>query len=247
LCTIAGLDPTGGAGIAADLRTFAAHGAWGIAVVAAITVQDDSGVRRVEPIEPALVAEQLRIALGQGPAAVKLGMLATAEIVGVVAGSLGTYAGPVVLDPVLAASAGGALLAAAGVDRLLEALGPRTTLLTPNLPEAARLLGRPALRDGDALGAARALHAMGWKAVLLKGGHGEGGRCVDHLVAEGGERSFARARIPGPTLRGTGCALASALAACLAAGASPAEAAESAGKWLHARIVLARAAGHERV
>ena len=247
LCTIAGLDPTGGAGIAADLRAFAAQGAWGIAVVTAVTVQDGAGVRAVEPLPPELVAEQVRAALAQDPAAVKIGMLATAGIVEAVARALAGYRGPVVLDPVLAAGAGGALLEEAAVDLLLARLSPRTTLLTPNRPEAARLLGLARIAEDEALEAARALRARGWMAVLLKGGHGDGADCVDYLVGPGGEQRLARRRLPGPTLRGTGCTLASALAARLAGGTELAEAAARAGDWLHEQIAAARAAGHGRL
>lgn len=245
LCAIAGLDPTGGAGIAADLRTFAALGGWGMAVVTAVTVQDEAGVHAVRPLAGALVADQLRRALGGNPLALKVGMLATREVLEAVAGVFDEAgAAPLVLDPVLAAGAGGRLLEPPAVGRLVERFGPHATVVTPNLPEAAELLGLDAIPPEDALEAARALRARGWQAVLLKGGHGAGPQSVDHLVGPDGEHCFERTRIAGPTLRGTGCTLASAIAAGLAVGEPLRSAVGLAGDWLHARIAEAQAAGH---
>ncbi len=248
LCAIAGLDPTGGAGIAADLRAFAAHGGWGTAVVTALTLQDERGVQALRPVEAATVAAQVGTALRTQPAALKVGMLATLEVLEAVAGALDDAgAPPLVLDPVLAASAGGLLLEERALPALAARLAPHTTLLTPNLPEAARLLGLGAIPEGGPLEAARALRALGWQAVLLKGGHGAGETCVDHLVEAGGEHAFSRARVPGPPLRGTGCTLSAAIAARLGAGEPLAAAVRGAGDWLHDLIVQASASGSGRL
>lgn len=244
LCTLAGLDPTGGAGIAADLRTFAAHGGWGTAVVTAIALQDEEGVRAVHPVDPEVLRAQLQAALLAGPAALKVGMLATRELLEAAADVLDEHgAPPLVLDPVLAAGAGGALLEAEALPALSERLAPHTTVLTPNLPEAARLLGLDELAQGSEVEAAHALRELGWSAVLLKGGHGAGTTCVDRLVTATGEQAFERPRVPGPTLRGTGCTLASAIAANLAAGVELEEAVRAAGDWLHGEIARAHASG----
>lgn len=244
LCTIAGLDPTGGAGIAADLRTFAALGGWGTAVVTAIALQDEGGVRAVHPVAPDAVRDQLRAALARYPAALKTGMLATANLLAAVADVLdAAEVPPLVVDPVLAAGAGGALLEDAALAGLAERLAPHATLLTPNLPEAARLLDRAAIAPGEERAAATALLELGWQAVLLKGGHGQGATCIDHLVGPEGAQAFSRPRLAGPTLRGTGCTLASAIAAHLGRGMPLADAVEGAGDWLHEQIARAHAAG----
>ncbi|MDF1699641.1 MAG: bifunctional hydroxymethylpyrimidine kinase/phosphomethylpyrimidine kinase, partial [Planctomycetota bacterium] len=174
LCTIAGFDPTGSAGWGVDLAVFEALGCRGRAVVTADTEQGPAGVLAVEPKKPASVARELgRVLAEDDPAALKTGMLATAGIVDAVAAALAAAAPrPLVVDPVLAAGAGGDLLEAAAIPTLAARLGPHATLRTPNRPEAARLLGLEAIDDAET--AAQALRAAGWAAVLLKDGHGTG-------------------------------------------------------------------------
>ncbi len=243
--------------MAADLRTFAAHGGFGTAVVTALTAQDEAGVQSVEPVQPALVGAQLRSALATGPSALKTGMLATRGILEAIAEilaeglaeGLGTEpTPPLVVDPVLVAGTGGRpLLEEEAVDLLAPRLAPYAALLTPNLPEAARLLGRSSIEAGDEPEAGRALLSRGWRAVLLKGGHGRGATAVDLLFTEDGEHGFERERLPGPTVHGTGCALSAAIAARLGRGEGLVEAVGGAGDWLHGRIAAALATGAGRL
>ena len=245
LCTIAGSDPTGGAGLQADLRVFAAHGGHGTAIATAITVQDRGGVREVAPMSGALVRAQADTVLGSvRPAALKIGMLAEASILAAVADALDEFgAPPLVVDPVLTAGAGGSLLTEDAIDALRGRLARHTTLLTPNLPEAARLLGRPPIATGEEEEVTAALRAQGWSAVLLKGGHGEGPEVVDVLDAGAGVLRFARPRIDGGPFHGTGCALSAAIAVQLGRGATLARAVEAAGDWMHALLTRAAADG----
>jgi hydroxymethylpyrimidine/phosphomethylpyrimidine kinase len=221
---IAGSDSSGGAGIARDLATLADLKVRALCAVTAVTVQSAERVLAVHPLGAALVREQIRSAIACGaPAAIKIGMLANEDIVHAVRAALPAGV-PVVLDPVLAASSGGELLDAAGRAALPRLL-PRVTLLTPNIPEAARLLAVTPADDEEArLAQAHALLALGPEAVLLKGGHAQGSEAVDLLVtrADGVQRLRAPRR-PG-TRRGTGCALSSAVAAYLAQGLELAEA-----------------------
>ncbi|MFV1957778.1 MAG: hydroxymethylpyrimidine/phosphomethylpyrimidine kinase, partial [Planctomycetota bacterium] len=183
LCTIAGSDPMGGAGLQGDLKTFAAHGADGTAVVTAITVQDPTGVHRVEGVAADLVGEQLDVVLAVvRPVALKIGMLwdgAVAEAIGL---RLEAAKGlPVVLDPVLGATSGGRLARPHLLEALCAHLLPRATVLTPNLAEAAWMLGRSSVPPDGMEAAARDLLALGPGAVLLKGGHARGPDAVDVL------------------------------------------------------------------
>jgi len=218
---IAGTDSSGGAGLARDVRTLARLGAGALCAVTAVTAQSDGEVSAVHLIPPELVRAQMAAALATGRiAAIKIGMLGTGATVRAVSASLPPRAvTPLVLDPVLAASSGGELLDAAGRAALLEALLPRATILTPNIPEAAALLGLPAARsDAELVQQGQALLALGAENVLLKGGHGSGGQAIDLLLTHGrAVRSLAAPR-RATTRRGTGCALAAAIAAGLAAG-----------------------------
>jgi hydroxymethylpyrimidine/phosphomethylpyrimidine kinase len=221
---IAGSDSSGGAGIARDLSTLADLKVPALCAVTAVTVQSAERVLAVHPLSGALVGEQMTAALSYGaPAAIKIGMLASAEVVQAVAAALPPRV-PVVLDPVLAATSGGELLDAAGRAALPRLL-PRVTLLTPNIPEAASLLAlTPAHDEPTRLAQARALLALGPEAVLLKGGHADGAQAVDLLVTRThGVHRLSALRQPG-TRRGTGCALATAIAAYLAQGVALAEA-----------------------
>lgn len=230
LLTIAGSDSGGGAGIQADLKTFEAHDVYGMSVVTAVTAQNSESVTAVELVSPDLVQAQIRAVFDDfGVDAVKIGMLGTREIVEAVAGALDGYPPvPLVLDPVMVAKSGDSLLDDAAVEALCDHLIPRTTLLTPNLPEAARLVGRPVQSREERVSAARELAERGASAVLMKGGHGEqvgpGGETVpeDPVVdwLFDGERlhRYAHERIPTRSDHGTGCTLSSAIAAELGAG-----------------------------
>ncbi|MGF6525232.1 bifunctional hydroxymethylpyrimidine kinase/phosphomethylpyrimidine kinase [Variovorax sp. PvP013] len=221
--TIAGSDSGGGAGIQADLKTFAALGCYGTTAITALTAQDTHGVAALHPVPADVVKAQIRAVVEDiGVDAVKLGMLHTREIVEVVAWAIDRYALPhVVLDPVLTATSGDALAAPSLVGAMVRELFPRVALVTPNLDEAARFLGR-AVAGIDALdGTADALLALGARAVLLKGGHLAGDELVDVLAVAGdggGHRRHASPRIVSRNLHGTGCTLASAVAAHLALG-----------------------------
>ncbi|MCX7819292.1 MAG: bifunctional hydroxymethylpyrimidine kinase/phosphomethylpyrimidine kinase [Kiritimatiellae bacterium] len=221
--TIAGTDPSGGAGIQADLKVFHSLGVYGGSAITAIVVQNTLGVRSVEPLGAGVVRAQIEC-LGEDlpPRAVKVGMLATAENVRVVAELLGPLGVPIVVDPVLASSGGAVLLAGGGVEELVQRLLPCTTLLTPNLGEAARLLGREEISAADMPAAAEALLERGPAAVLLKGGHAEwASECRDFFATRAGERRWLvspRRRVT--HTHGTGCTLSSAIAAFLAHGQS---------------------------
>lgn len=260
--TIAGSDSGGGAGIQADLKTFAAHGCYGMSAVTAITAQNTRAVTAVHPVPPEVVAAQIDAVFDDlGVDAVKIGMLADAEIVGAVAESLRRWrrdgGPPVVLDPVMVAKTGDSLLADAAVEALLVELLPLATVVTPNLPEARRMTGAPIGAEEERVAAARSLSARGARgadpgsdatgpAVLLKGGHGEGDRVVDLLVEPGGApgeagpvRRFEHRRIATRATHGTGCTLSSALAARLAAGEPLARAVEGAIDYLRGAMAAA--------
>ncbi len=243
VCTIAGSDPTGGAGLQGDLKTFAAHGVRGTAVVTAITVQGRRGVRRVDPAPPDLVAEQIAVVLDEvRPRAWKTGMLWDGGIVRAVAEALSTLRGvPLVVDPVLAASAGGDLLREDALGPLRDRLIPTATVITPNLPEAARLLGVPGIEEDEMDDAARGLLALGCGAVVLKGGHAAGDTAVDRLATAAGVRRFALPRVQGVSAHGTGCAFAAALASNLALGVPLDASVERAKAYVHRALRAASA------
>ncbi len=217
---IGGIDPTGHAGLAADVRAGAALNTLVSPVAAAITVQGRGGVRRVEGVAPDLLREQIAAVLEDlAPAAVKIGLLPGEAQVSAVAEALAGYRGPVVLDPVFSATPGGALAAAEAVGALAGALGPRVTLVTPNLLEAGVLLKTVPPRDAEAMkAAARALRGLGFGAVLMKGGHLPGARVPDYLADEGEGLWIEGERLETPNTRGTGCMLATLIAALLGQG-----------------------------
>ena len=243
--TIAGSDSGGGAGIQADLKAFSALGVYGTSAITAITAQNTRGVFAVETVSPSMVAAQIAAVLDDiPPGAIKIGMLASAEIVEVVAAGLSGFAGPVVLDPVMVAKSGDALLDPDAVTALTRKLLPRADVLTPNLPEAARLLGCAQARTtGDAAAQGRALMKLGARAVVMKGGHAEGPRCIDLLVTAGGEVALEQPRIETRNTHGTGCSLSSAIAAELAKGADLEAAVRRAQAWLHGAIRAADGLG----
>ena len=214
--TIAGTDPSGGAGIQADLKTFSALGAYGTSVITALVAQNTRGVQSVYRIEPDFVAAQLTSVLSDVRIdTVKIGMLAEADIVETVAAQLARYPIPhIVLDTVMLAKSGDPLLAPDAVDSLRRYLLPRVALITPNLPEAAALLETsPAINETEMKQQGRALLALGCQAVLLKGGHLTDAESPDWLFTAAGEQRFTAPRIVTKNTHGTGCTLSAALAA----------------------------------
>ncbi|GMG82422.1 bifunctional hydroxymethylpyrimidine kinase/phosphomethylpyrimidine kinase [Paralimibaculum aggregatum] len=246
--TIAGSDSGGGAGIQADLKTFSALGVYGASVITAVTAQNTQAVTAVHPIPTDIVAAQIAAVLADiDVAAVKIGMLGTPELIACVAEALERFAGPVVLDPVMVAKSGAVLLPESSVEALRSRLLPRATVLTPNIPEAAQLLGVPEADSDAALKAqGRALRVLGAGAVLMKGGHAAGETCTDWLIAESAETPLAAPRIATRNTHGTGCTLSSAIAAGLAKGQPLGAAVDAAHGWLHAAIRAADglAVGH---
>ncbi len=245
--TIAGSDSGGGAGIQADLKTFAAHGAYGMCAVTAVTAQNTRGVSRVAELEPAMVAAQIDAVFEDLPvAAVKIGMLANRAIIAAVADRLRRWQGPpVVLDPVMIAASGDPLLAPDAVAALADELLPLATLVTPNLPEATRLTGLPAASEAERSRLARRLGERG-PAVLVKGGHGGGERIVD-LLWDGEElHRFEHRRIDTSSTHGTGCTLSAAIAARLASGRALVTAVAGAIDYLHGALAAAYPLGGGR-
>jgi hydroxymethylpyrimidine/phosphomethylpyrimidine kinase len=235
--TIAGSDSGGGAGIQADLATFARFGVRGTTAITAVTAQNSRGVLAWSAVDPALVRAQIdAVADGEAPRAVKSGMLAHAAIVAIVAEALAQHAlGPYVLDPVTVAGTGHALAEGDLGPIILQRLVPLADLVTPNLGEAEALTGAP-VRDVESM--ARAAHVLiehGAKAVLVKGGHLEGDIAVDVLCDVKGVKYFERSRIRTRT-HGTGCRLSAAIAAGLALGAPLDAAVEAAGDFVHGVI-----------
>lgn len=231
LLTIAGSDSGGGAGIQADLKTFAAHRGYGMSVVTAVTAQNTVGVTAVHGVPPAVVAAQIDAVFEDlGVDAVKIGMLGDGETVRTVAERLEAWLGeqpdlPVVLDPVMVAKSGDPLLADEAVAVLTQRLVPLATVLTPNLPEAERLTGLDVQSERERLAAARLLvqsrSPLGGRrspAVLVKGGHGEGETVVDLLLDGADAHRFEHPRQETRSTHGTGCTLSSAIAARLGRG-----------------------------
>jgi len=216
--TIAGSDSGGGAGIQADLKTFHAFEVFGTTVVTAITAQNTRAVTAVQRVEPDVVRAQLdALAADLPPAACKSGMLADAEIIGVVADGLETGAfGPYVLDPVMVAASGARLLEEDAVGALRDRLVPLARVVTPNLAEAAILAGRPVETPDDMRAAGERILALGCRAVLVKGGHLPGDDVEDVLLTAEGERAWSAPKHPLGDAHGTGCTLSAAIAAGLA-------------------------------
>jgi hydroxymethylpyrimidine/phosphomethylpyrimidine kinase len=222
--TIAGSDSGGGAGIQADLKTFAARGVHGANVIAALTAQNTLGVRAIHYPPPAIVVAQIEAVLADfAVAAIKIGMLGSPEIVGAVVGTLhelpsllaGEGRAPfIVYDPVMIASSGEALSGAGFVDAVRRELLPLVDCLTPNLAEAAALLDEPIARsEADMARQGEALLKLGPRAVLMKGGHLESEEAIDLLATAQGVRRYAAPRVASRNLHGTGCTLSSAIAA----------------------------------
>jgi hydroxymethylpyrimidine/phosphomethylpyrimidine kinase len=216
--TIAGSDPSGGAGIQADLKTFHQFGVYGEAVITLITVQNTRGVERVECLAPDLVAGQIRAVVADiPPAAAKIGALGNHGIIKSVSELAAGFSFPLVLDPVILSKHGAALLEADAVQAMKIRLLPHTFLLTPNLEEAALLTGAEVRNIVDMRKVAKQLAALGPQAVLVKGGH-LAGDAVDVLFYQGEFREFTSPRIETRHTHGTGCTFSAAITAGLASG-----------------------------
>jgi hydroxymethylpyrimidine/phosphomethylpyrimidine kinase len=233
--TIAGSDSGGGAGIQADLKTFSALGVYGASVITALTAQNTRGVSAIHDVPPDFVTAQIDAVFSDlKVGAVKIGMVSRAPTIAAIAAGLERWRPPaVVLDPVMVATSGDRLIAEDAVEALRRLLFPRALVVTPNLPEAAALLGEAIAGDEAAMRAqAERLLALGPRAVLIKGGHGSGAEAVDLLVEAAGVTRLAAPRIATRNTHGTGCSLSSALAAQLAKGRPLAEAARAAKAYL---------------
>lgn len=232
--TISGFDPSAGAGTLADIKTLAAHGCYGVGCVTALTVQSTTGVKRVEPVSSKLVRETLEELAADFPiAAARIGMLSSAAVVEAVADFLGPGRIPfVVLDPILRSTSGADLIDQKGAERIPKLLFPPSTVITPNIDEAARLTGLPVSNVAEMKTAARRLHEMGAKNVVITGGHLE--RPIDLLSVAGAggceQAEFASEHLRSTATHGTGCAFSTAVAANLALG-----------KQLSDAVVLAKA------
>jgi len=219
--TIAGTDPSGGAGIQADLKTFSALGVYGATVMTALVAQNTRGVVAIHDVPPAFIAQQIDAVYSDlAVNATKIGMLSRPQVIETVAEGLKRWEpGPVVLDPVMVAASGDPLIADEAVETLREVLFPLAAVITPNLMEAARLLGeQKAESAADMVRQGEALLRFGPQAVLLKGGHGEGDESADLLMSADGPKWLSAPRIATRNTHGTGCTLSSAIAAGLAKG-----------------------------
>ena len=244
--TIAGSDSSGGAGIQADLKTFTVFGVYGASVITALTAQNTQGVRGVETVSPAFVVAQMDAVLEDlEVGAIKTGMLATAEIVMAISRRLAAGPRPpLVVDPVMVATSGDALIAPDAVEAVRSTLLPLAALITPNLPEAARLLETgQAATEAQVAAQAKALHALGCRAVLIKGGHGEGDTAIDYFYDGATLRRFALPRVDTRHTHGTGCTLSAAITALLALGASLGEAVERAKSFVWQGLQASRGLG----
>jgi hydroxymethylpyrimidine/phosphomethylpyrimidine kinase len=249
--TIAGSDSSGGAGIQADLKTFSALGVYGASVITALTAQNTLGVQGIHNAPPSFVVQQIQSVLSDlDVRAIKIGMLSNTAIIKAVAGVLAMHRHiPVVLDPVMVAASGDALLEADAIVALRTCLLPLAAIITPNLPEASLLCGLPVARHEDqVIEQGRQLLAQGASSVLVKGGHAEGAESTDVLIAPGLLRRYSAPRIATRNVHGTGCTLSSAIAAGLAKGLPLVEAVAVAKTYITAAIAasseLAVGKGH---
>jgi hydroxymethylpyrimidine/phosphomethylpyrimidine kinase len=244
--TIAGSDSGAGAGIQADLKTFAALGVYGVSVVTAITAQNTVGVRAVQEIDPEVIAAQLdAVAEDFSIAALKTGMLSSAAIVATVAAGLRRHAlHPLVVDPVMVAKSGDRLLREDAVDTLRRTLLPLADVVTPNIPEAEVLAGLTIRAHADRVAAGRAIMELGANAVVIKGGHSDEDPIVDLLVDREGVHEFRAARIATRSTHGTGCTFSAAIAAGLGRGEDLATAVGEARAYLSSALAQAPGLGH---
>jgi hydroxymethylpyrimidine/phosphomethylpyrimidine kinase len=240
--TIAGSDPSGGAGIQADLKTFAAFGVYGASVITALTAQNTQGVSGIHRVPAEFVSAQVDAVFSDlDVKAVKIGMVAQGSVIDAIAAGLQRWSPKhVVVDPVMVATSGDRLLMPDAVNALRQKLIPRAQILTPNLPEAAALLDEPiASSVADIARQGARLLAMGCGAVLIKGGHGQGAESIDYLIAKEGIVVLPAPRIATQNTHGTGCSLSSAIAAGLAKGDELDAAVRNAKRWISAAIAAA--------
>jgi hydroxymethylpyrimidine/phosphomethylpyrimidine kinase len=244
--TIAGSDSGAGAGIQADLKTFAALGVYGVSVITAITAQNTVGVRAVQEIDPAVIASQLdAVAEDFSIAALKTGMLSSAAIIDIVVAGLQRHAlRPLVVDPVMIAKSGDRLLREDAVETLRRALVPMADVVTPNIPEAEVLAGITIRTPADRVAAGRAIIRLGAHAVVVKGGHSDDDPIVDLLVDDDGVHEFRAPRIATMSTHGTGCTFSSAIAAGLGRGEDLATAVGEARDYLSNALAQAPGLGH---
>ena len=239
LLTIAGSDSGGGAGIQADLKTFSALGCFGMTAITALTAQNTTGVRAIHGVPPDMLRDQIdAVVEDMGVDAVKIGMLHSPEIVRTVAEAIDRHGlERVVLDPVMVATSGAVLIDSPAIAALVRELFDRAVLVTPNLDEAALLVGRPLSSEADMELAAQELLAKGARAVLLKGGHLAGDVVCDLLMQQGGQAHWMRApRITTANSHGTGCTLSSAIAAYLALGYTLVDAVDAARTYVRGAL-----------
>jgi hydroxymethylpyrimidine/phosphomethylpyrimidine kinase len=240
--TIAGSDSSGGAGIQADLKTFAAFGVYGASVITALTAQNTKGVTGIHQVPADFVAAQIDAVFGDlDVKAVKIGMVSERTVIeAIVAGLQRWSPRHIVLDPVMVATSGDRLLAPDAIETLRTKLIPRALVITPNLPEAAALLDEQiASSEIQIESQGKRLLAMGASAVLIKGGHGKGAESIDYLIREAGVIALAAPRIATKNTHGTGCSLSSAIAAGLAKGDDLETATRNAKIWVTAAIAAA--------
>ena len=232
--TIAGTDSGGGAGVAADLKTFEAHGVWGTCAVVAVTAQNTRGVQDLATLPAALVGRQIRSVVEDiGVHAGKTGMLASSEIVAAVAAAWRGIDAPLVVDPVFVSKHGDTLLADDAVGALRDELLSLATVVTPNLPEAAALTGVEITGRDGMEEAARRLRAAGARTVMVKGGHLGGERSPDFVLSAEDSATWLDAeRVPGRHTHGTGCVLSAAICAELARGMDPVDACVAAKRFV---------------
>jgi len=240
--TIAGSDSSGGAGIQADLKTFAALGVYGASVITALTAQNTTGVAGIHQVPSDFVTAQLDAVFSDlAVSAVKIGMVADLGVIGAIAAGLAKWQPKrVVFDPVMVATSGDRLLKADAVEALRTKLIPLASLITPNLPEAAALLDEGvATTESTIADQGKRLLALGPRAVLIKGGHGQGAESIDYLVTASGTIALAAPRVATRNTHGTGCSLSSAVAAGLAKGEDMESAVRNAKTWISAAIAAA--------
>ena len=240
--TIAGSDSSGGAGIQADLKTFAALGVYGASAITALTAQNTGGVTGIHAVPAEFVRAQIDAVFADlEVGAVKIGMVAQLASIAAIADALKRWSPRhVVLDPVMVATSGDRLLAAEAVEALRQKLIPLATIITPNLPEAAALLDEPFATSEAAIESqGEKLLALGCPAVLIKGGHGEGSESIDYLVRANGSVALSAPRVATQNTHGTGCSLSSAIAAELAKGAELETAVRNAKSFVSTAIAAA--------
>ncbi len=244
--TIAGSDSGGGAGVQADLKTFAALGVYGMSAITSVTAQNTVQVAGVHDLPPTFVALQIGlVAEDIGVDAAKTGMLSNAEIIEAVAQAVSrAHITKLVVDPVMVAKSGDALLQASACDALRRLLLPLSLMVTPNIPEAVVLSGRAIESAEDIEAAAKAIHALGPRYVLMKGGHLDTVHATDYLFDGETMHAFEGPRFDTPNTHGTGCTFSAAITAELALGASPIEAVRRAKEYLTEAILHSLPLGH---